>query len=606
MPIRISSSELSSFAGDVLPLYLTEDVLPLQGDVTWALEGDCVALRHFDKDGNTPFTNGVLVTMLRPGNATVSAHFSKNTYTCRVCVRKRAVADATTPLQYFRGDLHVHPGTTHTPEKYAATERIQKDCISQLAADPVLDFSVLSDHACVMYARGFFDNFVEKELAEPTLPVLFPGSESEVTIIEPDRFGIEHQHSGEMVILNADNCSFGDNWADFTERMAQSPSPVGIFAHPLVFGADGLWSYPFEALRTPELYRIMRGVEMGRGSLLGYDILYEYAYAEALDNGFAVSPTCGSDCHGPKWGFDSMPAKTVAMASEKSKEALLDALLCGRFYACESGNVKLGFTVNGAAAPATLSPTDTYRFHITLSLFDERPDTLPTYCEVISDYGEVIYTCEDLGHELDFELRSDTARYFYLRLVDAAGRRTWSAPVWTGRAIDPPKPPKEEFIPLDGAAFTAVDTVTGLDASAALTGLPSHAFESTASTARIVIDMKTPHGICAIGHWGKHVSKAILRERYGEWKTPSRTLGLSTFGGYATRYAVSTSEDGVQWTLRKQGCSRSFADEEILAFDACTARFVAFEILSTVGKDSGIPALREVPVNLGALTLFTK
>ena len=606
MHVSLSKSSISSFAGDVLPLYLCADSDLGNATITWQAKGDCVAIRHFDHDENTPFSNGVLISLLSPGTATVTALFEQNTYTCDVHVRARQTASETDALHFFRGDLHVHPAKTHDPETFAAEPRIQRACIEQIKNEALLDFSVLSDHACVMYGKGFFDTFKEKELAEPMSPVLFPGSESEVTIIEPDRFGIQHQHSGELVVLNADACSFGESWQDFMDRMAQSPLPVGIFAHPLVFGADGLWSYPFDEIRYPELYRLMRGIELGRGSLVGYDIIYEYAYSDALDNGFSVSPTCGSDCHGPHWGFHSMPAKTIVMATEKSREAFLDALRCNRFYACESGNVKLHYTVNGVAAPAKLTPCPSYAFHVSLSLFENTPDTMPTHCEVISDHGEVVHTCEKFGDTIDFALCSSTARYFYLRLWDEKGRKTWSAPIWTGREFDQPREKELPLIPLDGAKFSAIDTITGKDASAALVGLPSNAFESSASTARIVIDMKEKQTICALGHWGKHTSKTILREQYGEWKPFARQMGRTLLGGYTTRYAISTSLDGKEYALRATGRTHSFADEEIVRFEPCEARFVCFEVLSTVGKDSHIPELRNVPVNVGSLAVFTK
>ena len=179
-------------------------------------------------------------------------------------------------------------------------------------------------------------------------------------------------------------------------------------------------------------------------------------------------------------------------------------------------------------------------------------------------------------------------------------------PVWTGRPFDAPVAAKTPLIPLDGAKFTAVDSVTGLDASAALTGLPSVAFESTATTARIVIDMKATQTICGLGHWGRHTSKEILKSLYGEWKPFAHEMGKTLLGGYATRYAISTSTNGIHYTLQKADATHSFADEEVVRFAPCEARFVCFEVLSTVGKDSHIPALADTPVNIGSLTVYTE
>lgn len=605
MPITISKTEIASFVGDVLPLYLVSDTDLTKADVTWEIEGDAAVLRRFDDSDKTPFSYGVLVTLQAPGTATVKALFEGKTYTCEVHVRERCHAPNEEATVYLRGDLHVHPSHTHKPDIFAATPHLQADCISQIKEEALLDFSVLSDHACVMHHKGFFDSFVEKELAEPMEPVLFPSSESEVTVIESDRFGHKHQHSGELVLLNADNCSFGERWEELYERMAQSPEPVGIFAHPFVLGPYGFWSFPFDRIREPALYRMMRGIELGNGSQSNGGILYEYAYSQALDNGFSVSPTCGSDRHGPTWGFGVMTGKTIVMAADKSRESILDSLRSNRFYASESGNVKLHYTVNGQIAPTRLTPCNTYTFDVRLGLFEEDETTLPTHCQVISDGGSVILSCDDFGRELHFTLRSDTARYFYLRLWDDAGRKTWSSPVWTGRAFD--EPVKESpLIPLDGCDFSAYDEVTGADASAVLDSNPSNPFQSTAPTASIVIDMKKPRDICALGHWGAHISKLEIKAAYEEWKPVIGPLTVSTASGYTIDYAISTSEDGITYTPRAKGFSRALADEEIIRFPAHRARFVKFEVLSTLGRRSGIPALADAPVNVGVLTLFTE
>ncbi len=606
MPVTISKTEIASFVGDVLPLYLVADKDLTNADITWGIEGDAATLTRFDRDENTPFTYGVLVTLQAPGTATVKALFEGNVYTCEVRARERRTAKKGEELLYLRGDLHVHPSRTHKPDLFDEDPHIQANCISQIKNEALLDFSVLSDHACVMRSKGFFNSFVEKELAEPMEPVLFPGSESEVCITETDRMGLKHQHAGELVFLNANRCSHTKSWEALVDNMAQSPLPFGIFAHPHVLGPYGLWSFPFERLHRPELYRLMHGIELGHGSLSGVDCMFEYAYFKALDHGFAISPTCGSDCHGPEWGFHRMPAKTIVMATEKSREAILDAFLSNRFYACESGNVKLRFAINGEAAPAHLPLTDTYCFDVELSLVDDRPDTIPTHCQVISDRGEVVHTAEHFGSKFRFTLHSDTARYFYLRLWDKEGRKTWSAPIWTGREFDAPVTESNALIPLDGADFTAVDTVTGADAGMTLRGLPTDAFQSTATTARIVIDMKRTQEICALGHWGKHLSKLWIKENFPDWKAVIKDLCTETFCGHATRIAISTSVDGEHFETRFAGATSSFADEEIVRFAPCKARYVCFEVLSTVGRDSCVPALKDHPVNVGSLTIFTK
>lgn len=602
MKHQLSKLEICSFCGDVVPLYLQNAGAAA---VEWSCSGNAVRLHSFADDALSPFSYGVLLALDRVGSAEVVATCEGERYVCRVQVRERRTADPTGELQYFRGDLHTHTASTHTPEKYAAQPRIQQSCVQQLANDKRLDFGILSDHASVMRRRGFFEGFVEEELEGAADTVIFPGSESEVTVIEMDRFGLPHKHSGEIVVLNAANSSSVKSWQEFYDDMSDSPLPVAIFAHPFVLGVgqNSLWSFPYDRLRTPEMYRLMRGIEMGSGSQNGGSLLFEYAYAAALDNGFRVSPVCSSDCHGPQWGFDVMNGKTVIMAQEKGREAFVDALRSNRFYACESANVKLHYTVNGIAAPTDLPLAGRYDFHVELSYFEKDDSTRPVCCQVISDGGETLCELKDLGDVLDFTIPSDTARYFYLRLLDKQGRKTWSCPVWTGREFDAPLQ-MGSYVPLDKAKFTAVDEQSGADAAAVLDNDPGVEYVAKTPTVSILIDMGEAREISAVGYYVRRFTKDWIKETSQDWKAEIGGRMLEIIKRYVAQYAISTSVDGVQYTPVASGAIRAFGDEEILAFPTHVARFVRFEALSTVGEQSGIPSLRGTCPSFGELSVF--
>ncbi len=607
MPISISKTEIFSYVGDVLPLYLSDGERDLSGvDIRWRIEGDAARLRGFDKDPLSPFCHGVLLSLCKVGVARVYADCEGLTFLCDIRVRERKTARAKDPLCFYRGDLHMHTASTHTPEKFAALSHPQKACIDTLSGDTYLDFGILSDHASVMRRRGFFEEFVELEQIDPKDTVIFPGSESEVTVLEYDRFDLPHKHSGEMVFLGADNSSCVKSFEEFEQDMGASVTPVGIFAHPFVLGVgqNSFWSWPFDRLRDRTMARWMRGIEMGGGSQQGGSLLFEYAYPAALDAGFRVSPVCSSDSHGPVWGFPAMKGKTILMASEKSREMFLDALLSGRFYASESGNVKLWLTVNGAPAPATLPLTDTYHFQIKLAQFEEDPTACPTRLEVISDYGETVYVCENFGKECEFTIHSDTARYFYLRLLDEKARKTWSPSVWTGREFDAPRAAEKPIIPLNGCDFTAIEVQSGADAALLLDGDPHTAFESTLPATSILIDMKKEQRICAVGYWARRITKDWIKETSVNWKAEIGPRMLDIVKRYVTGYEIHTSCDGVQFTRVAEGKIRAFGDEEILHIPPHGARFVRFDVTSTVGKSSRIPTLLDSPAAVGELSVF--
>jgi hypothetical protein len=246
----------------------------------------------------------------------------------------------------------------------------------------------------------------------------------------------------------------------------------------------------------------------------------------------------------------------------------------------------------------------TYYFQIKLAQFEADPTAIPTRLEVISDYGETVYVCENFGEEASFTLHSDTARYFYLRLLDEKARKTWSMPVWTGRDFDAPRAAEKEIIPLNGCDFTATEVQTGADAAAAIDGDPHTAFESTLPVTSILIDMKKEQRICAVGYWARRFTKDWIKETSVDWKAEIGPRILEIVKRYVTGYEIHTSLDGVQFTRVAEGKIRAFGDEEILHIPPHGARFVRFDVTSTVGKSSRIPTLLDSPAAVGELSVF--
>ena len=80
MCISLSQSKIASFTGDVLPLYLKGEADLSHADIRWSVDSDAVTLSRFDRDENTPFTNGVLLSLQFPGNATVTALFERRSH----------------------------------------------------------------------------------------------------------------------------------------------------------------------------------------------------------------------------------------------------------------------------------------------------------------------------------------------------------------------------------------------------------------------------------------------------------------------------------------------------------------------------------------------
>ena len=598
MKARMSREVISSFVGDVLPLSLVGEGIDHHSAVEWSVEGDAASVRGFDTDNKYAFKNGVLVTLIKEGEAVVTAHFGAESYTARVVARPMKHAQSSEEMGYYFGDMHDHTSMNHKRDEFATHNfgRIE-DYLNCIDEENLLDFGVISDHAGVTNDLDFFRGF---ELTRDGKPegegvIVFAGAESEVTHTETDRLGVLHRLSGEIVTINSAGYSDSKSWEEFYGDMSYSPRAIAIFAHPHVvgFSTNGIWNFDFMKNNTPRMLEIARGIEMGNGADRKENLLHEYAYSAALDAGFRVSTTCGSDSHGSRWGYNIMPGKTVIMATERSREAFLDSLINNRFYATESGNVKLKYSVNGIVAPADLPLSKIYDFEIELSSFKEDESTEPVYLEIISDNGNPVLTADIAkSRKLNLRVESETARYFYLRLIDKEGRKTWSYPVFCGREYD-----KREDIPMSAIPEAEMKAyVNGEECAKLINGDPFDSWCADGTSAVVDIDLGRPRRVCAVGYY-PHI---ILRgkDKGPEWTTSDESAGL------VSEYAVFVSIDGVEYTECKRSRAQTLGSENIISFPERDARFVRFVALSSVGSASRVAKYADRSVKIANLSVF--
>ena len=601
--MRLSKSSYSPFVGEVFALYLLPDEykdfsdINKTGGVTWTTEGD-IFIQHVCTADSFGSEAGVILLMKKAGTALVRARYKGKEYTCTINARERKRYDGSSPLSFYRGDLHDHTSMIHSREPFAV--RISEypiDMINTVKSDGGLDFTVISDHGDVLCKKDFLRGFVDAELALPCSTVIFPGSESEANVYERDRFGSYHKHSGEVVMFNSPAYSAAYSWEEFVNDHRHAPLAIGIFAHPQVvgYGGIGLWNNQYKRNKDSGLKRFMRLVEMGNGEDRAENLIHEYSYSDALDAGFRVTVSCSSDSHGPVWGSYACTGKTVIVAPEKSKEAFLDALNDLRAYATESGNVKLSYAVNGKTAPADLDLTDSYSFKVNIDYFEEKRESEIVKCSVISDYGESLLTLDAEGKEsLEFDVSSASARYFYLRLVDRMGKKTWSMPVFTGRDYD--KEEMKELTPIPEADYD----VFGADGVALDVLKNRDLFDSVrfnTATPELTIVLREERAISAVGITHLKINNVVIKDR-GE-RIPDY---LSEF---VSKYRISVSTDNVKYTDVKEGRILVFGDEVILDFDPINAKYVKLCVLSTVGGESDCPKYKDAPARISEISLFS-
>lgn len=597
--MKLSHCKIESFCGDVLPLNIVSDIDVSDKEIKWYTDNDNIKVRGFSDANPLPFNDGVLITLMGVGSAKVFAEIGDEKLCCEVTVRERHRYKKGETLQFFAGDLHAHTSHNHDYKTFPFREsEFPIDCYKQVKDDGRLDFFAMSDHAGLVCKKDFFRGFTDAEKVEPLDTVIFAGCESQCMPAKPDedRFGIVSKCGGEVVSINSDNYINANDWSQFVKAFADTPLPILSFAHPQIIGwaRKGNGNFNFEEINTPELIKLVKLIEMGNGGDRETNAINEYSYSVALDCGFKVSPCCTSDAHGPKWGYSVLPGKTIIMAPDKSKEMLLDALNENRVYACESGQVKLFYTVNGCIAGETVPDTDTYKFHIETGLFSDDETCCPVKCSVISDGGNTIKYLEGDMSSLDFEIKSDSAAYFYLRFTDINGRKTWSAPVWTGRICRYKEQPS--LLPIDKSQFEAVDISTGKDAGKLVNNNPDDIWISDTPTPTILIDMKKEYEIQAVGHYPL---RPIMGEIIEQGMYPNDIVTQ-----YVSEYRVLTSKDGINFETVDEGILRVFGKEELITFNPTSARYVKFEVKSTTGMACGLAKYRDTTVRIGELTIF--
>ncbi len=581
----LSKNVVKTYVGDVVHIEFLGPDINENSDISWSCDEKVAKIRVFPE-----FRNSILVSVWNVGEGFVKAEYCGKTYTSSVFARETMSNDG--KLNYYLADLHTHTSIIHEHDKFKLheTENIE-DYISAISKDEVLDLAVITDHACVTndfdFSRGF-------KLAKTNAgPIIFAGAESEISFVETDRFGIPQRHSGEIVTLMSAGYTSSSTYEDFEESFKYSQAPIAIFAHPNIIGysTPGIWNFDFSNHNSEYMKYIVCGIEMGSGSDGKCNILHEYAISQALDAGFKVSTTCSSDVHGPEYGSDCIPGKTVIMATERTAEAFHNAIRQNRFYATESGDVRLKYSVNGSDAPTTLDITDTYSFKIELDTFSKSKETMPIICQVISDYGKRVFECDIKEKTTEFTIKSDSARYFYIRFIDSEGAKTWSMPVWCGREFDTPQ--KVKLTPVNPAQLKAYLDTT--DISAIVDGNPENAVYFDKHNPEIIIDLGREESVSAVGYYHLIIKNTGTDENK---KIPSK------MGMLVSEYKIYTSLDGTNYEFAAHKYSQALSGEVITSFETRMARYVKFEVVSNVGRLSHRKKYKDSNTAIANLAVF--
>ena len=111
MCIKLSKQSISTFCGDIATLQLVSDIDLSNAPIKWETTDDTVvSIREFcegkcsvyQKDGSySAFNDGILLTMLKSGDAKITASLNGETYSCDVSVRAAKSAKVTDKFNHY-------------------------------------------------------------------------------------------------------------------------------------------------------------------------------------------------------------------------------------------------------------------------------------------------------------------------------------------------------------------------------------------------------------------------------------------------------------------------------------------------------------------------
>ena len=576
--LKLSKSEVNTFCGDIVPLRAESD-----SDIILCQSGDNKIAR-IKELGKGKF----LVILEGVGNTKITVKAGNEEAFCEVVVREMVKSDPDGKFKIYVGDTHAHTS-------YSDGLSTPFDVFKKVSEEEYFKFYAVTDHTELLDDDEFFKTFEAADMYTSKDFIAFAGSESRLDEFYTSNIGDERSHAGEMVVINKEGYAIVDCSRDeYFEKLGTNKCSVGVIAHPQLQAFRGaqalLNSWDPEHRTDKNALELVHGVEVFN-SADDSNLINDRVYSLYLDCGYRISPYGASDHHGPYWGRIAQASRTFMYAQGDTKEHFLDAMINARTYACENGNVKLFYTVNGKNPSTVLPLTDTYKFRISAEPFYARKnDDDTTFVEIISDYGEVVasYEVGDFEFAFDITVKSDTARYFYLKLYSRIGETTISSPVWTGRSFDKYPVPEFNKTEINDSDFKVKSNTSGVCPWPLLSSDTSEYFQFDKPSGEIVINMGKTRTLSAIGYYPN---------------IPTRYVP-ETMACFMSKYEYFVSKDCINFTKVAQGRIRLYGSEHIAEFEPIEARYVKIRALSTVGSESRIEELKNVGVAFGTLRFY--
>lgn len=481
---------------------------------------------------------------------------------------------------YF-GDLHCHTG-------FSDGKQTPKEAFLKARAEGNLDFMAITDHAASITVEKFLET--QKAAQECTTDdfVAIAGCENGFDDSYTNEYHIPVLNGGELITFSSNTwCSESDCLENFTDILSNHGQAIAGFAHPqeASWPTEKLWNgYNMAHHRSEKVRSFVRMIEVCNETS-AYNLIHEKLYATALDCGFRVSAIAVSDTHEANWGSAKLRARTALYLEELTLESVLSALRNQRGYATEIPDAILGFWVNGVFMGGDIPQTTSYQMHIEIIVPEESEKNKLAKIQIISDYGMTLYEIEPYSYKAELEpiIKTDSARYFYVRALTVSGERIWSSPIWTGREFDEEKE-KEDFIKLDKTHFQISSSDSPETVQNLCNNNPNLPWKCTCLNSCAVIDLGKAEEISAIGYHRHSIP-------YNNLKAVKALLN---------RYCYQLSLDGENFFASYEGVITNYGSEQIKSFPAVSARYIKIKAISSVGSDAfdsqSFPIIGEISI----------
>ena len=148
-----------------------------------------------------------------------------------------------------------------------------------------------------------------------------------------------------------------------------------------------------------------------------------------MDLGWHLAPTANQDNHLIDFGVAN-EFRTVILSTSLTENSIYDALKKMRVYATNDKNIKIDYFINNLPMGSTIKNTSKLNFYI--SVIDNDENDKIKKIEIISNDNKIIKSKNFNSNiaKLEFSIKSDTNRFYYVKVTQNNNKVSVSAPIW--------------------------------------------------------------------------------------------------------------------------------------------------------------------------------